>query len=116
MDSLSFTLSLEEVPVNITDKEGVTKTYVIREMTGKLRDQYIGFLNKNGPADPATGMRRYVNNELAYLVSLCLFDPDNKPVPLSEIADFPNRVQQGLAAKCQELCVLTPEAVEAKKD
>ncbi len=44
MEELTFQLILQEVPVNITDKEGYEKKHTLRELTSQQRAKFLNSL------------------------------------------------------------------------
>ena len=75
--------------------------YVLREASGKAAGIYRNACMAAitiGPGGKATAMKNLADVE-PLLVSLCLFDSNNKAVPISTITAWPSRVQKALFEK-----------------
>jgi hypothetical protein len=116
MEELRFSIDFEEIPVNITGKDGVEKKYVLRELTGKQRGLYLNNMSNRMIVSDGkiVGIKDFEGLE-ASLICKSLFDEENKPVPIGEIQEFPGRVIKQLFAAAQKLSGLNEEGiVEAK--
>lgn len=120
-EALKFHLALKEIPVELVETDGRTTSAVIREITGKQRDDYVADLAKRMKyVDGKPAGIRSVEGLAAYLLSLCLVDKtDDTLMSLDRIQTFPSQVQDALYKEAETLSGLglsaEAEAV-AKKD
>lgn len=108
----SYTRTLKEEEVDIDGE-----MYKIREMNGEDRDKWLNNWYSRMRTDEKgniLGIQQYQDAQ-AYLISLCLFDPQSKPVPITEIRKFPGSMQRGLFDQCQEINGGTAKAEEELK-
>tara|TARA_R110002020_G_scaffold12409_6_gene45510 strand:- start:18591 stop:18995 length:405 start_codon:yes stop_codon:yes gene_type:complete len=114
---LRFSLSLDEVDVELEDPDsGETGKYILREMNGAARDQYLGFIGAkmNTSKEGDIQMTDYEGLQ-ANLLSRCLFkivDGKREAVDFKSIQDFPARVQTALFNKAKEISGMDDEAEE----
>lgn len=99
---LEFTLDLKEIPVRLKSGENV-KEYVLREMTGKQRDQYLTELNKRMKID-STGKASLSSFDglQAELLTRCLFEGDAS-ISKEELQSYPSNTQSKLFNEAQKL-------------
>jgi hypothetical protein len=115
MEEMCFeTLAPVEVPVKIGSGR-----YVLREASGDAACRYQNAVLKTtklGPDGRPTDINGLADCE-PLLVSLCLFEivhttdsdpPKYRPVPLSVIRSWPNRIQRALFRRAQEISGLAP--------
>jgi len=118
MENLTFSLDLVEQEVNITNKAGENKKYILRELTSKQKAQYL-----NGMKDKVTfidgrvsGVKDFDGLE-ACLLTRCFYNSDNKLVTAAELQEFPARIVKKLFEAAQTISGLNEEgAKEAKND
>ena len=107
IEAMDFSdLSLAEVPVQIGDKQ-----YTLREATGDAACLYRNALlrcTKLGPQGKPETVQGMADVE-PYLVSLCLFDENDKPVKASVIRKWPARIQASLFTRIKEISDLGDE-------
>ena len=107
MEKLEFQLILQSQEVTIVDKDGVSKEYVLKELTGAQRDTYLddvgGRLRYHG--GKAAGLRTHKGLQ-AGLVAMCLVDDTDALVPKATIQEFPSSTLQGLFKAAQILSSL----------
>jgi len=114
---LRFSLSLDELKVELEDPEtGETGKYILREMNGKARDAYLGFIGKkmNTSKNGDVQMTDYEGLQ-ANLLSRCLFkivDGKREPVDFKVIQEFPARVQTSLFETAKKISGMDDEAEE----
>lgn len=104
-------LTLRQVTVKIAGVE-----YSLKEASGKSAGIYRNFcmscLN-TGPNGSTSGIKNLADAE-PLLVSMCLFDAQDKPVPQQVIGKWPSRIQKALFKKAKEISELT-ETPEEKQ-
>lgn len=110
-ESLDFSLAIIEIPV--TGPDG--KSYILKEATGKAANAYRNRALEstefqNGRPVSVKGLASLES----FLISMCLFDEKNKPVPQSVIESWPARVQKKLFEKVKEISDLGEQATTAK--
>ncbi len=103
-ETMDFTdITLKEIPVQVGDKK-----YTLREATGDAACLYRNAMlrcTKLGPEGKPETITGIADAE-PYLVSLCLFNEGNKPVPVATIRKWPARVQTALFDKAKEISEL----------
>lgn len=90
--------------------------YVLKEASGKAAGIYRNACMAAitiGPNGKATAMKNLADVE-PLLVSLCLFDSNNKAVPITTISGWPSRIQKALFEKAKEISELS-ETTDEKK-
>lgn len=121
-DVLVINLSRKERKVRITDVNGTTGDYLLREMMGTDRDKWMNTIGSRMQIDPGTGKSVTLKNYdglQAGLIAKCLYKAGTDvPVPLEVIQlTFPATAQEALFEACQKLNGLDKTAKdEAKKD
>ena len=115
MSDLNFDLVLQELPVTLRDAQGQAVKYVLRELTGKGRDQYLNNLTGRLVTDAKGNSRMKDFTGLqTNLVGRCLYRAgDDSPVPEKELHDFPARVLTKLFDTAKEISGLDDEAEDA---
>lgn len=113
-----FVLNLiqAEEPVKIR-VDGEIRTYVLREMIGQTRDEYMNGMSKRVKVSPdgkVIGISEYVDVQ-ASLITRCLFTDQNRPVDIKTIRGWPASAQKYLFDKCQKLNALDDNAEETQK-
>lgn len=119
MDELKFTLKLKEVAVQITDVQGRTESYVLRELNGRFRDEYLNEMGgrmKFNAEGKTEGLSDYSDLQSG-LLSLCLYDEKGELVKKEALQDYPASVLSDLFDAAQKLNALDKGAKEkVKKD
>jgi hypothetical protein len=98
-----------ELPVTVGSQE-----YTLREASGGAACRYRNALiecTRLGPEGKPTHLKGIASIE-PLLVSLCLFDSNNKRVPVQVIEGWPARVQKALFNKAQEISELNEDDTE----
>jgi len=110
-ESLSFDLSLIEIPVTIGER-----AYILREASGDAACKYRNALLSCTDLDPNTGKPVRITgmaNVEPLLVSLCLFYEDTgASVPLGVIKSWPSRILKSLFEKTKDISDLGEETDE----
>jgi len=113
MDTLKFSLKLNEALVDIDGRQ-----FKLKELVADERDAYLTKQSKrvnfvNGKVE---GFKNYVGIE-ADLLTLCLYDDAGNLVVAAEIQRWPSSVVSALNKAAEELSGLNKKAVvEAKND
>lgn len=119
MSGLEFKEEQEDFPVTITKKDGTVKKYVIRELKGAGRNQYLTNVTKRFKTDEHgnTFIQDY-NGLEASLLTKCMYDAaTNKPVTIEEVDNIPATFLSTIFDKAKVLTGLDKEAeAEAKND
>lgn len=114
-----ISLVRQEIAVELEADNGETKKYILREMDGRTRDEYVNSLIKKMNVDSsgkATGFKT-VDGVQSGLIARCLFDPaTEKFVDEKTIQAFPQRVLTQLHEWAQELSGLDKMAEVAAKN
>lgn len=112
----SFDLDFKEVPFTVKVRNE-TKSYKLREFDGVSRDAYVEFIFGCSELDEASGKRRITNPKglETALLSRCLFDGEDKPVPPDVFDKWPERVRKELFKLAQELNGVQIDPEEIKK-
>ena len=105
MQVYSFELKLKEVEVQLDGQK-----YIMRELTGKQRDQYLDLIAKrvqyvNGNQ---AGMKS-LSGLQSSLLAMCLIDSSGNLVKESVITEYPGSVQSQLFKLAQQLSGLDKE-------
>ncbi len=118
MEELIFSLVREETPVSLVSKDGVKRRYIVREMDGRDRDSYLtkmGNKMKLGADGKVIGITSFDGLQAA-LLCLCLFDEEDKAVPIKDIQEYPAKVQSELFKIAQTINGLDKDEENPKKD
>ena len=96
MKELSFDLKLRSIPVNITDIEGVTKQFTLRELDAEQKDIYmerfkmdISFVD--GKASIASGSE-FKMPKVVDFMTMVLYDDTGKNVTAAALKKYPSTV------------------------
>lgn len=112
MQVLKFDLRLQEIPLDLTGKDGTEQRYTLRALTGPQRDEFMELIaakTKNGVLSGAGLTTK--------LVCLSVVGPDGKNVLPAEVDTWPSNVQFFIAIKIKEISGLDEKAADtAKKD
>ena len=117
MENLKFKLKLTELPVEIENEDGTVSTYILKEMDGSQRSTFLNDstrrikLKPNGEPESVSDYKHMQENAL----TLCLYDPDGKLVPVNVLEKWPGAVLTALYKAAQELSGMNKED-EAKNE
>ena len=112
---MTFSLALAEVDVQLENPEtGKVDTYILREMDGTSRDQYLSFVGGRMSGDEAGKISNFEGIQ-ANLLHACIFkvvgDKETR-VPIGTIQKFPSRIVTALFDKAKEISGMDDEAEE----
>ena len=96
------------IPVNIKDKDGVLRSYELREANGDSACRWKNAILQRtnlGPNGKPSSFGAIADTE-PIVISLCLFDKDGKNVPVGVIRQWPAKVQRALFEKAKEISEL----------
>jgi len=115
---LRFDLSLDSISVELECPEkGKVQKYLLKEMTGTARDQYMSFISKRLSTDSkgevtVTGFEGLQAN----LLHSCLYKVDDNDkesiVPINTIQKWPSRVVEALFNRAKEMSGMDDAALE----
>ena len=115
---LKFNLDLESIPVELESPEtGKVHKYLLKEMTGVARDQYMTFITKRLKTDESgeTTVSSFEGLQ-SNLLHSCLYKVDDNgkesPVPIGTIQKWPSRVVEALFNRAKELSGMEDGAAE----
>lgn len=114
MAELIFKTTLKEVPVTIDDKP-----YIVRELDGQALSNWRktdGSTISVDEAGKATIQGLNIKDPEIELLSICLFDMEEKLVPQTTIKKWGATALQGLYKVAQELNGLTRESRQKQED
>lgn len=119
---LTFDLRLKEKNIFLVGEDGQKKRYIVRELVGDQRDEYLTFQfgkMKVSGSGKQLGMTDYKDVE-AQLIQRCVFDADfpTDQLTLKTIRKWPARVQSEIVKLINEMSGLDRLAAEeaAKND
>lgn len=118
MDALVFDIDLQEQPVIVKRKDGTVKNYVLRELTGKQKGQYLNGMNTRlsiSEDGKVTGIKNFDGIETS-LLCRCLYNEEGKLVSESELQELPARVLKQLFDAAQTLSGLNKEGTDKAKN
>lgn len=118
MKELKFSLKLKEIPVQITAVDGSPKSFVLRELNGRGRDEYLNEMGgrmKFNAEGKTEGLSDY-RNLMSGLLSQCLYDEENKLVDEKTLQEYPASVLSDLFDAAQELSALDKGAAKEAKN
>jgi len=120
MADLRFDLTLKEKEVTLVGKDNVEKKYKLKELTGEQRAEYnssfgvkMGLDDKGKPAMLGDGITMPSAGDF---IALCLYDSENKLVPIEVINTYPDRVTDALQKEAMELSGMDKKALDAAKN
>ncbi len=114
----TFRLKLKEVPIRLVGAtDGMTRNYTIRQMTGVIRDAYLEWQRQrvDRHEDGSVKILNYMDLE-AHLIALMLHDDKGVPVPITEIRQYPDEIQEELFRICNNVQGMGKEGLEAAKN
>lgn len=112
MAKKSYSLALKK---EVIDLDGTP--YTLKEMTGAVRDQYMQEFNNRmiTSADGKTKITNYSGLQ-SKLVSFCLFDKEDKPVPEEVISKWPSSTVEALFKDSQLISGISKGEEEKAKN
>lgn len=121
MEALVFSLKRQEIPVVLQEVDGTEGKFTLREMDGLSRDRYITASSKSMTiSKDGTAKVESFDGMMANLISLCLFDCEDKSVSVKVIQSFPASVSDDLYKACSDMNKLGKDTdkkeEEAKND
>jgi len=105
MEELTFQLNLQEIPVNITDKEGNEKVYSLRELTSQQRAKFLNSLGERvryTKSGNTKGLSSHIGLQEG-LLAMCLYDEDGQIVTKETLKQWPAGMLSKLFEAAQEL-------------
>lgn len=114
MQTLSFNLAINSIPVELIGGDGKPSHYTLQEMPAATRDKYMQGLKVRFEINP-DGTTRRLTNFVAFqaeLITLCLFNEKGERVPSDTIQTWPGRVVGSLFSEAQKLNQLSEETKE----
>ena len=125
---LEFDLDLEEVPVKLKGKDGSVKEYVLVELDGSKRDEYLTAMGKRmktvatgkfddkGKPVTITEIKDYKGLQ-AQLICMCLKNKaTGEVISFDDCQALPTKTQNALFKACQDINGLNDTENEAKND
>lgn len=97
-------------------KKGRVVQYTLRELTGIQRDLWINKAVAAGEAADGEKKTRDFSNLQASLIAACVYDENDKPFTVDEVAEWPASTQKKLFDKCQEMNGLDDKAEDRGKN
>jgi hypothetical protein len=113
-----FKLVLKKIPVEIEDADGRTNNCMLKELTGKQRNDYLTKSSKKVVVSKAGEVKSSdFSGMCSDLLSLCLYTPDDNLITAAEIDGWPAEMQMALYEMAVGLSGLNKKGEdEAKKD
>ncbi len=114
---LNISLDRKSQRVNMTQKDGTVKVYVLKEMMGDQRDAYLQGAKKRIKVnkDGSASMDDFVGFQ-AELICRCIYDEGETAVPLDAIKTWPASAQDALFNACQAMNGLDKGGEDAEKN
>lgn len=120
-NELTFSTVLDQKPFTLAGEDGISKKYILRELTGTQRAKYDASfdikieIDADGVAKgtPGEAFKSFSGKDF---LALCMFDADNKPVSIEFIGGLPSKVVTALHQEALKLSGLDKEALEAAKN
>jgi hypothetical protein len=109
---MEYSDEFKSLPIKISGRD-----YTLKEIDGTQRDAYLNDMAsrmKFEDGKPA-GIKNFTGLQ-SKLLSMCLFDPDGKPVPQAVINKWPSSLQAALFDEARKLSGLDKEAGEEAKN
>src|SRR5690606_1747028 len=104
----------------LRSEDGTIRSYTVRELSGKERDEYLTETSKRFRTDQsgkAIGVRDFDGLQSSLLVRCMTDDETNKLVTVNFLAGLPARIQEDLYERARKISKLNKEAkAEAKND
>lgn len=119
MEKLVFSLKLEELPIKITDKDEVEKTYTLKELTS---DQRSTFLNQTGKkvkvSQSGNKVQQITDHKFLQenLLTKCVYDEEDNIITREVLSTWPAKTISGLFKAAQELSGLDEDGEEEAKN
>ncbi len=96
MEPVKISLKRKEIPLDVELPDGSHASYVLRELSGDERDNYLNVAEKkiNRGADGTGIAMRDYKGVVADLLCACVFDQKNMKVPWAEIQKWGTSAQK----------------------
>ncbi len=117
MEELKFTLELEEVPIKITDKDGETKAYTLKELTSNERSIFLNQTGKKVKTSQDGNVQSITDHKFLQedLLTKCVLDEEGNAITRETLSTWPAKTVSGLFKAAQELSGLDEDGeTEAK--
>lgn len=112
-----FTRKFREEEIDIEDNDGRVEVFVMKALSGKLRDQYLTGLSGRLKAGPGGKQSLQDFDGLqGSLLTKCLIGPDNKYVTLETIQNWPAPTIKGLFDMAKDFSGLDDDAEKKAKN
>lgn len=116
MEALVFDLERVEVPVELRSQDGTVQKYVLKELDGegsvRYSTQRASVIKRDAKGEIVELLPEFHSLE-PFLVSLCLYDSEDKLVPESTIRSWKAQVQGRLYRTAREISgMATPKEEE----
>lgn len=101
-------------PVMLEVAEGDEVKIFVKEMTGAQRDEYFNKMASRTVRDAngeVTGMKDF-KGLYSTLLSLCVYDANNKPMSEKDLQDWPDSAQKALFEVARDINGLSKEDSE----
>lgn len=104
MEALKLSVNRTSQPVELENEDGSVSRYLLREMTGTLRDQFLNAQRRiMEPTKNGGHTVKDFNGSQSSLLCRCLYDSDGKAVPEATIQGWPVGVQAVLHEAAQKI-------------
>ena len=113
-----YSKSLQEIPIELENDNGEVECYILRELTGPQREEYVDTCTKRVRRNPDGSVRGMDSKGLeTLLISMSLYDSSGDNVKVEEMKNWPSSLINGLYDDAARLSGLSKEAVkDAKND
>lgn len=114
-----FSLILKEEVIEIEGKDGVAREYILRELDGDARDNYVNLMiakSKTDKSGRTVGVSDVRGLESALLTRMLFNKEDNSAVPQAQIQKWPAGTRTRLYERALRLCGLDKSAEENAKN
>lgn len=110
---LELSLVRAEVDVVLTDKDGETRKWLLRELSGSERNKYLNKMTNRVKVGPSgnTSIKSFDGFQFDLLV-LSLRDEEGQKIDKDTIENLPSSTQQALFEKAQQISGLDTEGKE----
>lgn len=114
-----FSLILKEETISIEGKDGIIQEYILRELDGDMRDNYVNLMigkSKTDSKGKTVGVSDVRGLESALLTRMLFKKEDNSAVPQAQIQKWPSGMRTRLYERALRLCGLDKSAEENAKN
>lgn len=113
----TFHLVLKKIPVKIVDGDGRENECMLKELTGKQRNDYLTKSSKKVSVSKSGDVTaKDFSGMCSDLLAMCLHTPDDKLISAAEIDGWPSEMQMELFTMAVELSGLDKKGEEAAKN